>query len=316
MFSIGAYLAVGNAALGVVMGASVAVLLAFKVEIHRTAERLNEADVKAVMQFVLLSLIILPVLPDQTYGPYGVLNPRQIWWMVVLIVGVGLAGYIAGKFVPERASIAVSGMLGGLVSSTATTASYARRLQSGIVAPAVAAAVISIASAISLLRMLAEVTVAAPGLLAAVAPAILLMALALLGTARLVYRGTETRAADRMLENPSQVRGALVFALIYAAVLLASAAVKQHLGQGALYPVAIVSGLTDVDAITLTAARLFSTGSIDQAQAWRLIVTAALSNLVAKAAFATFLGGRGLLSRIAPSFASAAAVGAAVLLLG
>lgn len=315
MFATGAYLAVGDTRLAVVIGASIAVLLAFKGEIHGAAEQLTEEDVKAVMQFVLLSLVILPVLPDRTYGPYDVLNPRQVWWMVVLMVGVGLAGYIAGKFIPARASVAVSGLLGGLVSSTAATASYARRFQQGSVTVGVAAAVVAVASAISLLRILVEVAVAAPGLLGTVAPAIITMAVVMLALARLLFREGDTRGAERTLKNPSQVRGASLFALLYASVLFASAAAKHHLGSGALYPLAIVSGLTDVDATTLSSARLFSTGSLAPSDAWRLIVTAALSNLAAKGAFVGVLGGRALLARLTPSYALSALGGLAFLLL-
>jgi uncharacterized membrane protein (DUF4010 family) len=105
------------------VGAATAALLAFKVEIHGVAQRLSESDVKAIMQFALLSLVILPALPDRTFGPYDVLNPRQVWWMVTLIVGVGLAGYVAHRFVSEQTGLTMSGLLGGAVSSTATSVS-------------------------------------------------------------------------------------------------------------------------------------------------------------------------------------------------
>jgi uncharacterized membrane protein (DUF4010 family) len=293
----------------------VAVLLAFKGEIHGVAERLSEDDVKGIMQFALLSLVVLPVLPDRTFGPYMVLNPRQIWWMVVLIVGVGLAGYIAGKFVPERTSIPLNGFLGGLVSSTATTASYGKKAKEGSASPALAGAVITIASAVSLIRVVIEVGVVAPGLVRSAAGPLLTMAAVLLVLARVTYREAEMQSSGRALKNPSQVRGALAFAFLYALVLLISAAVKDRLGQAALYPVALVSGITDVDAITLTASRLFATGNVDLSHAWRLILTAALANLAAKAAFAGFLGGSRLLSKVAISFGACTVAGLAFFFL-
>jgi len=99
MFAVGALLAGGQQDLGIVIGAGVAVLLQFKGELRGLVARLGGNDLKAIMQFVLVVLVILPTLPNQNYGPYQVLNPRQIWWMVVLVVGIDLAGYMAGKFV-------------------------------------------------------------------------------------------------------------------------------------------------------------------------------------------------------------------------
>src|SRR5262245_62310391 len=111
----------------IAVGGGVAVLLQAKVQMHGVAAKLGDSDLKALMQCVLLSLVILPILPDRAYGLYSVLNPRQIWLMVCLIVGISLAGYIIYKFFGERAGMVLGGILGGLISITATTVSYARR---------------------------------------------------------------------------------------------------------------------------------------------------------------------------------------------
>jgi uncharacterized membrane protein (DUF4010 family) len=95
MYALGAYLAAGNATAAIVVGGVVAVLLHWKQPLHRFVDKIGERDIHAMMQFVLIALVILPVLPDQTYGPYEVLNPREIWRVVVLIVGIGLTGYVA-----------------------------------------------------------------------------------------------------------------------------------------------------------------------------------------------------------------------------
>jgi uncharacterized membrane protein (DUF4010 family) len=127
MFGVGAYLIVGHRTVAIAIGGGAAVLLHFKGQLHGAVERLSDKDIRAIMQFALISLVILPVLPNQAYGPYAVLNPRNIWWMVVLIVGISLSGYIVYKFFGEKVGLLIGGVLGGLISSTATTVSYSRR---------------------------------------------------------------------------------------------------------------------------------------------------------------------------------------------
>ena len=166
IYANGAYLAAGTVSLSIACGVIVAALLAFKVELHSLARQLDETDFKAAVQFALLSFVVLPVLPDESFGPYAVLNPRHIWWMVLLIVGVSFAGYLAHKFLAPRSGILLSGFVGGLVSSTATTVSYARRIAKDGLAPAWAATVIVMASAVVFARLIIIIAVAAPGWLA------------------------------------------------------------------------------------------------------------------------------------------------------
>ena len=150
LYGLGAYVVVGNMVIAVVVGGAMAVLLHFKKPLHELAGAIGEHDMRAIMQFVLLSLVILPVLPNQDLGPYGVWNPFQIWLMVVLIVGISLSGYIAYKILGARAGTLLAGILGGLISSTATTVSYARRTAENASLASLAAFVIMIASCVSL----------------------------------------------------------------------------------------------------------------------------------------------------------------------
>ena len=126
MLGVGAYLVVGYREVAIVVGGGIAVLLQFKGQLHGITARLGD-DSKSIMQFALISMVILPILPNQTYGPFNVVNPRQIGLMVVLIVGIGLVGYIAYRFFGEMAGLLLAGVLGGNISSTATTASYSKR---------------------------------------------------------------------------------------------------------------------------------------------------------------------------------------------
>ena len=131
MYGVGAYLVFGHRPVAVAVGGAVAVLLYLKPELHSLATRLGEEDFRGIMQFVVISLVIFPVLPNRAYGPFQVLNPHRIWWMVVLITGLSLAGYVAYKLFGHRICAALGAVLGGLISSTATTVSYARRTRRG-----------------------------------------------------------------------------------------------------------------------------------------------------------------------------------------
>ena len=176
MYGIGAWLVVGpRMTEAVVLGGVVALLLHLKEPLHELAGRMGEKDVRAIMQLVLIALVILPLLPDRTFGPYGVLNPYQIWWMVVLIVGLSLLGYVAYKRFGARAGAALGGVLGGLISSTATTVSYARRSKEDPESSRLAALVVVIASAVVFGRVLVEIGVVAPGSFVELAPPIAAM---------------------------------------------------------------------------------------------------------------------------------------------
>jgi uncharacterized membrane protein (DUF4010 family) len=303
MYALGAYLAVGNATAAIVVGGVVAVLLHLKQPLHRFVEQIGERDIHAMMQFVLIALVILPVLPDQTYGPYAVLNPREIWRVVVLIVGIGLAGYVAYKLVGQQAGALLGGVLGGLISSTATTVSYARRAKRAPDAATLAALVIMIASSIAFVRVIVELAVVAPGILGQVAPPLgamfVLMALLSAGS-YVLSRGARDEIPQQA--NPAELKSALIFGVVYAVVIFAIAAAKDYFGTGGLYVVAVLSGLTDLDAITLSTGRLAAANRIDIATGWRLILLAALANLVFKGGTVAVLGPPALTWRIVVLF--------------
>ena len=328
MYGIGAYLVLGERAVAIALGGGVAVLLHHKEPMHNLAGRIGDEDFRAIIQFVLLSLVILPVLPDRTMGPYAVLNPHDIWRMVVLIVGIGLGGYIAYKLLGERAGTVVGGLLGGVISSTATTVSYARRSRlsgdkasgdevSGQgAAVGLATVVILIASTVVYGRVLLEMAVVARRAFTAMAPPLVAMlAITALVAAVAWVRYRPDRGAMPPQENPSELRPALLFALLYGGILLAVAAAKEHLGDRGLYAVAVLSGLTDMDAITLSTARLVDGDRLDAATGWRLILVASLANLVFKLGIVAVMGRRALLIRVATLFAAALAVGLLILFL-
>ncbi len=316
MFAVGAYLIVGQRALAIAIGGGTAVLLQFKGQLHGLVARLGDNDLKAIMQFALISLVILPVLPNRTYGPYAVINPRHIWLMVVLIVGISLGGYIIYKFFGSGAGLVLGGLLGGLISSTATTVSYAKRTKHAPTSINLAALVVLIASTVVFARLLLEMLAVAPALFAAAVLPFALMLLTLAALSALLWlRSRDESNVMPEQENPSELKSALFFGALYAVVLFAAAAVKERFGSSGLYVVAALSGLTDVDAITLSTAQLVNAERLAADSAWRVILVAALSNLLFKAGAVAALGHRRLFQLIAAAYGVAFVIGMLLIFL-
>jgi uncharacterized membrane protein (DUF4010 family) len=314
MFALGAYLMVGNRTVAVALGGVVAVLLQFKGQMHGWAAKLGDEDIKAIMKFVLIALVILPILPDHAYGPYAGFNPRQTWWLVVLIVGISLAGYIFYKFLGEGVGTILAGILGGLISSTATTVSYSRRARKDPHTSAIAAIVILVASAVLFGRLLLIIAVVRSSFLAAAAPPIAVLLLVSGIAALIVWLRERGKRSEVILqENPAELKAALVFGLLFAAVQFIAGIVQRNFGDRGLYVVAGISGLTDVDAITLSTVQLVGNNQVGVDTAWRVIVLAAISNLVFKGAAVALLGSRRLLMQVLVLFGTVFAAG--VLLL-
>ena len=318
MFAVGALVVLGPTVVAVAVGGSVAVLLQFKGELHGFARRLGEKDLKAMMQFVLITCIILPIVPNRTFGPFEVLNPFETWLMVVFIVGMSVGGYVAYKFVGQDAGILLAGILGGAISSTATTVSSARRARQSDVARRNAAIVICIASAVMYVRVVIEILVVGSRALlqSAALPIAVMMALTLLPSLVLWFRVRNGSARLPEPENPTQLKSAIVFAVMYSLVLFGLAAAEHYRGEIGVqgrYWVAGLSGLTDMDAITLSTARM-SLQDADLAQnGWRLLLVAVMANMVLKAAMAGILGGRRMLAALAWLFAIPLAGGGVLL---
>jgi len=314
MFLVGVLALTGSLAPAVVVGGTVAVLLHFKQPMHLFAERLSSDDVRALMRIVLIGLVILPALPDETYGPYEVLNPFRIWLVVVLIVGISVASYLLYRLVDARTGTLLGGVLGGLISSTATTASYARRAGERPGFAPMAAAVAMVASTVMFVRVFAEVGAVAPQILRGIAPPLVTMAgvslcLSVWGLSRIGKAGTALPDQD----DPTGLRAALIFGALYGAILFTVAAAKEQFGNAGLYAVAAISGLTDLDAITLSVASLADRGRLDVETAWRAILLASLANLVLKGGLAFALGGTPMLRSVARLFVPSLVAGVAIL---
>ena len=314
MFGVGAALVKGYTAPAIAVSGVVAVLLQWKKRLRKFVDKISGGDFKAIIQLVLIGLVILPVLPNQTYGWYNVLNPYKIWLMVVLISGISLIAYITYKLLGARVGTILGGILGGLISSTATTVSFSRQAKTQPDTAPMVSLVILIASTIVFGRILLEIGVVAPEFLpTAAAPLGVLMGLMAILCVILFLRVEQQGIDNPGHNNPAQLKAAIIFGGLYAVILLAVAAAKAHFGTGGMYLVAMLSGLTDMDAITLSTAELVKMGHVTADTGWRVILLAALSNLVFKGGIVALLGGRRLLISISILF-SIALIGGGLLL--
>lgn len=279
--------------LAAMLGISATVLLYFKAELRGISQTLTRRDLISILQFAVLSLIVLPLLPNVGYGPYGALNPHQIWWMVVLISGLSLAGYAALRIAGQRHGAILVGLLGGLVSSTATTLTFSRHGRQSDVLARLAIIVIVLANLVVLVRLALITAVLGSSVLISLAPMLAGgLAVGLLAAAYGLRKlKPSAEAPELILSNPTEIRTALTFGLLYAAILLASAWLSDYAGARGLYAVAAVAGLTDIDAITLSTLRLHALDKISSAQASSAITLAFLSNLVFKSGLVLMIGG-------------------------
>jgi uncharacterized membrane protein (DUF4010 family) len=300
-FGLGVMVWYDRSQLAVAIAIVATVLLHFKTALHGFSERLSQQDLASILQFAVLTFIVLPLLPDKGFDPYRVLNPHHIWLMVVLISGVSLAGYLALRLAGPGKSLLLIGAFGGLVSSTATTLVYAResRAQPGL-AP-IGSVIIAIANLVVLARFAVISAVVAPGVVHVMLPVLacglVLGAVPLFNRLRTAMTAPELKILD--VSNPTQLRVALGFGVIYAIVLVGSAWLSERAGSQGLYAVAVVSGLVDVDAITLSSLNLFAGGGVTAAVAVTAIGIAYLAAVAFKLAVVLVIGGIDLLRRVA-----------------
>lgn len=307
-YGLGVLVWFGLSKLAVMLAIGITTLLYFKPELRGFTQRLARRDLVAVLQFSVLTFIVLPILPDQNYGPYDAFNPYQAWLMVVLISGISLAGYAALHVVGARYGAPLLGFFGGLVSSTATTMIYAKHGKANQAMINLAASVIVIASMVVLLRLLVVSSIVAygaiPTLLPVFAGGLLAGLVAAVFAWRKTIKGTELFVPETT--NPAELHTAVGFGLLYVIVLLGSAWMADLAGSQGLYAVALISGLTDVDAITLSSLRLFNLGQLSEQQTVTAITIAFLSNVAFKFGMVVFIGGWALARQVAIGFGAIA----------
>ena len=301
-----------GAVLAVVVGGVVTVLLSAKGTIHDFVDRIDEAERRASIKFILVVLVVFPVLPDRDIAVAFGLNPRFVWLMVVFVTGLSFVAYVLSRTIGTERGIALTGILGGFVSSTATTVSMAERASAERSLARICAFSTIVASIVMFPRALIEVAVVNRALLPSVA--VPLAAMTALGAiiAAVVYWQATTTAAEQTgaeLTNPFQLRPALFFGAVFAVVLLVSESAHSLLGESGVYATAFVSGLADVDAITLTLSRLAADGTIPNQVAATGIVIGAIANTIVKAGLAWVIGTRELGRVVTAGLGAVSAVG-------
>lgn len=293
-------------ALAVAIAVTTAVLLSIKPEMHRFVQRLTREDIYATMKFAVITAIVLPVLPNRVFGPapFDIFNPYKIWLLVVLISGISFVGYILIKVVGARKGIGLTGLLGGLASSTAVTLSFTHKSKTDEEFSKPFAIAITVAWTVMFSRVIVEV--AAVNL--ALAKQIFLPLLVPIGAglaycAYLFFRQKPDQETDVTFHNPFELGPAVTFGLVFVFILFLSKAAHVYLGNAGIYLSSIVAGLADVDAIALSLADLSrgETGSGLQT-AGRAVMLAAVSNTFFKGCLVIFMGAASLRRAILPGF--------------
>jgi len=274
-----------------------AVFLSLKIQLHNFVEKITGEDIFAVLKLSIVTIIIFPLLPERSFGPNNVINLRLIWMMVIFIALLSFLGYILTKYVGYKKGISVTSIFGGLVSSTALTFSFAKKSKENDLLSTNFGVGILIATTMVFPKVLLEIAVINPQLAKlSAAPMLLFMAVGIFLSLFMWKKINSTELTGIDLKNPFELKSALYFGLIFGAILLFSKLAQVNYGNTGSYFVSFISGLTNIDAITLTMAELSSKNSIQQIVALNSIVIALTANLLFKGMLAIFLGTR-LMSR-------------------
>ena len=295
-YGLGAAVWYGFSTLAVMLAIGTTILLYVKAELKQLSEQMTRRDTDSILQFAVLSLVILPILPNENFGPYGAINPQQVWWMVVLISGMALAGYLALRIIGAKHGAALLGVFGGLASSTATTMMFSRHAASNASLVSLSAVVVLIANVMVMIRLGIIAVLVAPSLMQDVL--FIFMSGIVPGLLMIAYRWRSLTNTGELplpvVTNPTELKTALSFGLLYAVVLVSSAWLQDQVGQSGLFTVAFVSGLTDADASALSTLRLFAIERVTLDDAVIAVTLALLANLLFKIGLVLGIGGKSL----------------------
>lgn len=316
-YSLGALAASGHAVPALAAAVVAAVLLDYKSTLHGWLNLVEQSEMRAGLQLLVLSLVVLPLLPDAGYGPGGVLNPYRLWWAVVLLAGLSLAGHAAMRFSGPERGLLWTGLLGGLATSTAATLALARqaRRDPALLAPALAGALA--ASGMMTLRIIAIVAVLQAPLALELAPPLLGAGAVLFAAAwwQWRHRGSASAGAQPAEMSPFDLGTVLGFGTLLAIVAVAVQFAKSSFGDAGVYAISALSGLVDVDPVVVSLARLHASGPDGAGVPANGIALAALASLVTKGVLAAYAGGAAFTTRLVAAYAAAAVLGALLALL-
>jgi len=319
-FLLGGVTLFGHREIAVALGILNSALLAYRTPLHTLVGRIGQEDLYAALKLLIATFIVLPLLPDRTIDPWGAVNPYKAWWLVILISGLSLLGYVAMRWLGPDRGTAATGLFGGLVSSTAVSLSFARESRDAAAASRGAgplAAGVALAWAVMFVRVLVAIAVVhRPLLKDLAAPMGAMLAVCLAAAAMLMRGGRKDGAAGRdvPLKNPFSLQSAIKFAAFFTAVLLVVRAVQSVAPGRGVYAVAALAGLTDVDAITLSMAQMARDAGMLHAAAVAIVI-AVVANTIVKCGIVVALGSRPLKTRVAALTVFLLAVAAAAVRL-
>lgn len=299
-FAFGAMATLGHGELAAAGAVITTILLGVKPTLHRWVRTLEEKELLAVLKLLLISVVMLPLLPNQGYGPWEALNPYKIWWMVVLIAGISFVGYFATKLIGARRGIMATGLFGGLASSTAVTVNFSRLARAGKGSEDILAAGILVAGATMFPRVLVVTSVFNWALATALLwPLVAMTIVNYVGAAAFWFRSgrSTSQDGDARLKNPFELKPALLFAGLLAAIMLLSRALSELFGDAGIYLLAAASGIADVDAITLSLANMTGDNLAVPVAALAVLLAAFVNSMV-KAGLSLGIGGLGVGSRV------------------
>lgn len=316
-YMLGAFAVLGDPAVAAGAGAATALLLATKAQLHGWLARITWPELRAGLMLAVMTFIALPLLPHRAIDPYGAINPYELWLMTILIAAVSFAGYAAIRIAgPERGTVMAAGA-GGIVASTAVTLTLARLARDNPDRVRLLGGSVILAGAVMLFRVLVVVAVINLALATSLAPTLaagaLAMAILALWLIRSAPDGKKKGSADLKLENPFRLTEVLRFGLILTVIMLLAVAARHFFGEAGLIGLAAISGLADVDAITLSMAK---TAQADATAGPALaILTAVCVNTIAKTGYAAYVGGSrmGVITAVGTVLGFAAAAAAYLL---
>ncbi len=291
-FALGAYAIRGSMTVAGAVAVLAALLLAERRILHSFLRHLTWLELRAVLLLLVMTVVLLPVLPDRTVDPWGGINPHEVWLMTVLTGAVSFGGYVATRLAGARRGLLYAGALGGLVSSTTVTWTFARLARHQRSMRAEVCAAILAAWTVSLVRMAAIAIVVAPVLLVSLLPPIAAAALALMVLAAVNYTiAGRTKGEALALRNPFEIATILKFGALLAAIMLFSKLAGAAFGEAGLSALGALSGVLDVDPITLSVSRMAGVAGMLPVAATSVILLAALTNAIAKTVLGFAFGG-------------------------
>jgi uncharacterized membrane protein (DUF4010 family) len=293
-FVLGAYALIGDLRVAAAVAVAATGILAARQDIHAWVARITWPELRSALVLLAMTFVVLPVLPDVHVGPGGGVNPREVWLIAIVLAAVSFFGYGAVKLFGAERGVLLAALAGGLVSSTAVALSNARRAASGEGAPRLLAAGVSVATAVSFIRVIAIVAVIQPVLLRLIAPALAVATLvAVLQALASVYWRSDGERSDKPppaeFRNPFSFWPVVGFAVFLGVVIVLGRAVGEAFGAGGALLGAAGLGLADVDAITISMARLVPE-PLSQLGAAQAILAAVASNMVSKLVIAAGIG--------------------------